>query len=610
MAEFDFCGPTYQSSNIDSDAQWCMNRYPERDEGTGGKTAWILQPCPGLRTFAKLPITSVTSGFEFQIGATERDFSVGSDGVLYELLSDGSFVNRGSVAASATPGKIFNNQTQLLVLAGGKLYRYTLGSNSLSIALTYSDASPIPPIADIGYLDGYFIATIAQTNKFQISSILDANTWDTGNIAQVLYFPDNIVSMKVDHGNIVFLGHKTSVSYYNTGNADFPFAPLPASRMEHGSKSVLGAVQLDNTVYWLGRDERGSLIANKLNGYTPARVSTHAIEQAWQGYATTSDAISYSFQIGGHTFWHIYFPTANKSWRFDAATQLWHEVGFWDNTKGVFTAHRSQCHWEGFGKHLVGDWNSGQIFEMSPTIYNDFGNPMRRVRRSPYIVRENAWMFGNSLEFSCNTGFAIPVTPSTRRQFITLQAPDMNFWSVTMDDSGGLTSSPVASGSVDTIYLNDEGNADNSWLLGVDINGSILANAVPFNAAVPIILPMATTPSRLEGKMTVTHAGTVLGLLETLLPHAVTLEPKLMVRFSRDAAHTWSNERELSLGKIGEYGKRVQTFCLGAWWGTKGLIVEAADSDSYPISITNAFIDADPEMKSTERLSNQMRKGA
>lgn len=41
------------------------------------------------------------------------------------------------------------------------------------------------------------------------------------------------------------------------------------------------------------------------------------------------------------------------------------------------------------------------------------------------------------------------------------------------------------------------------------------------------------------------------------------MESNLMVTWSDDHGHTWSNTRFLPLGKTGEYAKRVQTRRLG-----------------------------------------------
>ncbi|MFE1676613.1 hypothetical protein ACFMJE_18460, partial [Acinetobacter baumannii] len=76
-------------------------------------------------------------------------------------------------------------------------------------------------------------------------------------------------------------------------------------------------------------------------GYTGKRISTHAIEYAIQSYSTITDAIAFTYQQEGHSFYVLTFPTADKTWVFDVSTELWHErAGFVD---GEFTRHRAQC---------------------------------------------------------------------------------------------------------------------------------------------------------------------------------------------------------------------------------------------------------------------------
>jgi hypothetical protein len=41
-------------------------------------------------------------------------------------------------------------------------------------------------------------------------------------------------------------------------------------------------------------------------------------------------------------------------------------------------------------------------------------------------------------------------------------------------------------------------------------------------------------------------------------------DPLLMLRYSNDGGHTWSNEKTASIGKVGEYGKRARFNRLGA----------------------------------------------
>jgi hypothetical protein len=88
--------------------------------------------------------------------------------------------------------------------------------------------------------------------------------------------------MVVDHREIWLAGPKQTVGYFNTGDNNFPFSPISSAFIENGSAAQFGAIKLDNTIFWIGADERGSGMAWRAQGYTPSRISTHAIETAWQ----------------------------------------------------------------------------------------------------------------------------------------------------------------------------------------------------------------------------------------------------------------------------------------------------------------------------------------
>jgi hypothetical protein len=171
-------------------------------------------------------------------------------------------------------------------------------------------------------------------------------------------------------------------------------------------------VRLDNSVFWLGADDRGAGIGWRAQGYSPARISNHAVEAAWAAYSTIADAIGYSYQDQGHSFWVLYFPSANKTWVYDVATQMWHERSFRAGGSAVDTAHRSQCHVYAFGRHLVGDWGGGNAYQMAVPQVNgsgwsfvtDFGNAIRRVRRAPHISMEQQWTFHHEMQVDVEAG--------------------------------------------------------------------------------------------------------------------------------------------------------------------------------------------------------------
>jgi len=145
-------------------------------------------------------------------------------------------------------------------------------------------------------------------------------------------------------------------------------------------------------VFWVGGNDRGNGIGWRLNGYTPVRVTTHAVELAWQGYPKISDAVSYSYQFNGHAFWVVFFPSANNgngaTWAFDTASGLWHERDYLNTANGIHTAHPSWNHAFAFGTHIVGDWRSNNLYQMDERLFDNAGSPIIRLRRAPHISTE------------------------------------------------------------------------------------------------------------------------------------------------------------------------------------------------------------------------------
>jgi hypothetical protein len=56
---------------------------------------------------------------------------------------------------------------------------------------------------------------------------------------------------------------------------------------------------------------------------------------------------------------------------FNIATASWTRWARWNPDTCVWFPWFARCHCDAFGKHLVGDWSSGTIYEVSPTFYGN-----------------------------------------------------------------------------------------------------------------------------------------------------------------------------------------------------------------------------------------------
>jgi hypothetical protein len=597
MARIGFCGPTYQSESVNVDAQRAVNLYPEIVESQQGRSPFALYPRPGLKLAVNLPGESSVPQLFAQNG---RMFAAGLN--LWEIFSNFTAVNRGALNPSmAGPGTVFMaaNQNQLLVLSNGLLYIMNLTTNAVAPVNMAQFAGNISMIA---FIDGFFIATQVNSQIFYTSNLLDGTTWLGVNTEQVSLITDFITGMIVSHRDLWFYGNKSSVVYQNTGAALSPFSPISAGFVEQGNAALDSPVKADNSIFWMGLDALGNLVAWRANAYTPTRVSNHAVENAWAQYTMVSDLVSYSCQFNGHIFWVIYFPTANATWVYDISTGMWHEWSFLDPILGPI-AHRSCCHCFAFNQHFVGDWESGNIYQMSTAFNDDFGTPIQKLRRAPHVGTELQWTFHRYFQLDVEPGVG-PVPPlagTAAPTLVTLADANGVLWNVGVTDAG-LLQATLGGTAAQTLFINDLTGAT-TWQVGVTIAGLLTTTAVALQAGIQNSFPMVSSSGTKLWNMQVTFAG----LLQTVANGTVTRSPFVYLRWSDDAGHTWSNLYALPIGFAGQYRTRVIWRRLGR---ARSRVYEVSCTDPVPFRIVDAYLDAEPNYGPTERVIHQVRKGA
>lgn len=375
-----FCGPAYNGQSIAASGDRLVNLWPQFLQN---KNRWILVGSPGLLVKWDLgdglPVRALyeTNG---------RVFCVAGDG-FYELYSDFTSFKHGTVSSASTMATIESNGTQVFITSNWSGYIFTLATDAF-VAISDYD---FPGASMGGFLDNYFLALEPNSRKLYVSALTDGTNWDALDYGAKESSPENVDSFIVDH-NEVFLIGKRAEMWYNSGDADYPLTRRDAAIIEQGIAAPFARSRVDNSIFWLGADERGQGIAWRLQGYTPVRISNEAVEWQWLQYSTIADAISYAYQEGGHTFWVLTFPTANKTWVYDAtlgSNAGWHERLYWDSASAAYWRHRAQCHCFAFGMHLVGDHENGKIYKQSLSIYDDNGAYIRCMRIPPYIEDEN-----------------------------------------------------------------------------------------------------------------------------------------------------------------------------------------------------------------------------
>lgn len=385
----------------------------------------------------------------------------------YYLLSGTPVVNKftGSVSNGQTlitlPGALPNGlivaSTPTLTDTGGVIPPGTTITSVDTIGLTITMSQPatgnsfsdlislnIPVfgrITDPGFLgaqriafiEGWLILNQPGTRTF----------YTTGPTPYQILFPglffalkdsstDNLITLFENNRELWLVGERTSEVWFNAGGANFAFERIPGVGPQIGCAAVNSISRGGAQLVWLGRNEQGQNIVVCTNQYSFTRISNHAVEHAITSYPVVSDAIGYCYEEEGHLFYMLIFPTADTTWCYDFVSQTWAKRLSWDTVNGVYHRHRSNCYMDFGDVRLVGDYQTGQIHQMSRAYYTDAGAPLRALRRSPPIwERENRErVFHSQLQIEFTPGVGLQSGQGANPQAMLRWSDDGGFrWS-------------------------------------------------------------------------------------------------------------------------------------------------------------------------------------
>ncbi len=392
-----FLGPAKKGQSFMAANELCINWYLEPNTSPGAPNPYWMVPAPGFNPFASVNEAPGRGAF-YQRG---RAFFV-SGFAFYELLEDGTTTVRGTVDNDGLPATINANGdagNQLWITSGGTGYIFDLTSNVLS-----TEGVPGTTVSMGGFLSARFLYLDANTGAFYASALYDGTTWDATFVAQSQSGDPWRALVVTPDGLIRLLGESSGEAWADQGAQPFPFSKISNADIPFGIVSGF-AWTVDTAISWVAQNAHGPAVMVRATGYTPDRISTHAIEATIQGYADVSDCIAWNYEESGHFFTAFTFPTGGQTWVIDSATGLWSERAHWNVTTGTFSPSRVAWSIQAFGKTLVGDRLSGDIYEMSTAFQTDVdGAVIRRVRQPPRFSREQRRITVHELQLIIDTG--------------------------------------------------------------------------------------------------------------------------------------------------------------------------------------------------------------
>lgn len=377
-----------------------VNAYAEAAPPEGKAPVAVMR-APGISSFA-----DVGSGPGRGLYTFKGSLYAVSGPKLYKVSEAGGVSEIGAVSGSDVVS-FAENPTQLVVCSSAGSY--------------YSDGASVTKISDADFvdgaqctaIDGYIAFRKKNSGQWFTSDLNNAASYDALNFATAEGMADNIVGIIADHRQVVLMGAQSAELWYNAGTSGFSFERDSNGFIELGCASGATLAKADNTVMWLASD----LTVRRLDGITPVRISTHAIEQEIKKY-TVSDAYAFSYTDAGHILYVLTFPTSGATWVYDATTQEWHER----ETYGL-SRWRPCSSAAAYGKIFFQDYETGKVGFLDSSVYTEWGETQRVETTFPSVYNNHGLINHATLEIVVETGVGLSTGQGSDPQ-MTLERSD------------------------------------------------------------------------------------------------------------------------------------------------------------------------------------------
>lgn len=425
--DFGFVGGSNTMPDPYQDRQRAFNYYPEISDDPRSKTTIALLGCPGLNPILDFSIAGDDQavpdtggcrpgGVWVLPGGIEALWVVGETVILTTMtvpatqssLAQFSKTVIGTLNTNSGPVCIRDNGPggYAVIVDGQYGYLYNISSGALTVI---TDPAFLP--ADrVSFIDGWLIFNHVGTQTFFTTAPTPYTVTFSGSFYALKdSSSDNLITMIENNRELWLIGERTSEVWYDAGGANFAFSRIPGVSPQIGCSAAQSIARMGQSLVWLAKSERGENVVIATQQYGYEQISTRAVETAITSYPQISDAIGFVYEEEGHLFYVLTFPTADRTWVYDATTELWHERGSYNPETGSYHRFKGACFANYQNIRMVGDYQAQTGYQMSRECYSDGDTPLVGIRRAPHLwSRENRKrLFHGSLQIEFAPGVGL-----------------------------------------------------------------------------------------------------------------------------------------------------------------------------------------------------------
>lgn len=417
MGRIPLLGGAYSAASLIASAQRSVNLYPERNPQEVNPPAPVTNyPRPGLTPLGAPP--AIGNG-RCVYGATDGTLYAVVNQSVYYIDRDWKYNLLGPLIGNAlTPAYMADNGTDIVVV-DGSAQGYDINMVNRTM-LQIGDPNFLG--ADrVDFID-YFLIFNQPNSPNWYSTLVNSVAFNALFFGTKTRWPDNILAAIAVEDEVWVIGPKKSEVWFNAGTTPFAFQVMPGNIIEQGCAAKYSIAKQDVNLYWLSQSPEGRAMVVRGRNHAAQRISNHAIEEEFLSYPRIDDAIGNCFQIRGHSFYSLHFPTADKTWVFDEAFGqtpdiAWHESN-WTDINGILRRSRACFYAVAYDTLVALDWQTGQLYKVDTTNFTDNGIPLSCIRSFQHEMadddeRISFWKLIADIEVGNGTGTqAIPTIES------------------------------------------------------------------------------------------------------------------------------------------------------------------------------------------------------
>lgn len=412
----------YVSDSLQNANMLCTNWFPNIPQVEGALSQGNLIGGAGISQILTTGIIEqVNRGMHVKSG--KPYFLNGTDLVRVDSSIDGFGVETftsvvlGTIAGTERVSMADNGKELMVLVPGGDAYIIdeTSGTPFIQITAPGFTSSGAPQI--VVFIDSYFVCS-TDSKRFIRSDSNQGTVWNALNFFTAESDPDDIVGLQVYNNKLFVLGSEVTEEFNNNGG----IFQRTGFFIDKGCFAKFSTIATNNSFMWIGGGTNESPAIWTLNGNTPVKISTTAIDSALQGFSLEEiqQAFAYSYAQNGAYFVGFSLPT--RTFEINTITGKWNErTSQIINSKGFTEVIRWRVNSLGtaYNRVLCGDSQDGRIGSIEVDTYTEYDGEIIRTFSTQVISDQGNSLIMSQLEATMEAGVGDLVTedPKIRISF-------------------------------------------------------------------------------------------------------------------------------------------------------------------------------------------------